>query len=178
MTSDGEPARLKPPFEDVERSDAGDEVSGQYFWYGEPEQCLGDRLVAQTRVFRSVKSAMAASVASSFSATVGYEIGGDQPPAMSLETPQICSGAPRTRVKNARPSSAGLISPSYVVYALASALASVLDGNLAIADLLALVYFHRRVASRDHAGAVNAVATCLARCRNAPVCLARDPASL
>jgi hypothetical protein len=71
MTSDGEPARLKPPFEDVERFDAGGEVSGQYFWYGEPEQCLGYRLVAQTRIFRSVKSAMAASVASSFSASVG-----------------------------------------------------------------------------------------------------------
>jgi hypothetical protein len=71
MTSDGEPARFKPPREDLELFDAGGEVSGQYFWYGEPEQCLGDRLVAQTRVFRSVRSAMAASVASSLSASVG-----------------------------------------------------------------------------------------------------------
>jgi hypothetical protein len=30
VTGDGEPARLKPPLEDLERFDAGGEVSGQH----------------------------------------------------------------------------------------------------------------------------------------------------
>jgi hypothetical protein len=33
----------------------GVKFSSQHSWYGEPEQRLGDRLLAQTRIFRSVK---------------------------------------------------------------------------------------------------------------------------
>ena len=95
MTSDGEPARRQPLFEDLERFDARREISSQHSWDGEPDQRLDDRLVARNQDLRSARSATAASAASSFSAPAGmrYDVIRHMP--CGARRPSICTGEVR-----------------------------------------------------------------------------------